>query len=311
MGRKREEKNLMEMLYSVSSVPAGYDYWYYKLLNYCLGIYKYTGLPESLPSREILVNLILTGHAVIFKNKGELVTAKTTLYDFDLYYRPTKATYGNVKIPFRKLVLGDNAEVIYLTRIQGNIFTQQAVDSGLSTYIKRYARQLADLESSINIYTVNTRYTAYPVGATDQVRQSIAAFYNSIEMGRRAVITDDAIIEAFRNVDLPGSSSRDNLNDLIIARDKILAMFFREIGIKMEQEQKKAQLTEDEVTADEQLLLINVQDMLEVQREGLERVNKHFGTSIKVAVNPIFDRATYQRKEEVVNGNTGNRNMAE
>lgn len=297
MSRNKRYNDLVKNLYDVACVPEGFDFWYYKLLNYCLGIYKYEGLPESLPGREILMNLIITGHCVIFEDKGELVTTRTTIYDFDKYYRPTKATFGNVRIFSKKLIFGENSECVYLTRIQGNVLTQQAVDSGLNTFIKRYARQLADIESTINIYTVNTRYTSYPVGATDQVRKSIEAFYNQVAMGERAVITDNLIIDAFRNIDIVGQRSGDKLNDLLIARDKILATFFREIGIKFQQEQKKAQLTEDEVEADEQLLLINVKDMLDVQNEGFELVNKHFGTNIKAVLNPVYDRSLYVSRE--------------
>lgn len=304
MSKAKKIRDAVKALYEVASVPAGFDFWYYKLLNYCLGIYKYSGLPESLPGRELLMNLIITGHAVIFEDKGKLVTTRTTIYDFDKYYRPTKATFGNVKIFSRTLTFGVDSEVVYLTRIQGNVLHDQCVDSGLNTFIKRYARMLADIESTINIYTVNTRATSYPVGASDQVRQSLENFYNKIAMGEKAVITDDLIIEAFRNVDIIGQRSGEGLNDLIIARDKILATFFREIGIKFAQEQKKAQLTEEEVTADEQLLLLNVNDMLEVQREGLQRVNDHFGTNITVSLNPIYNRREYEKKEVVENDNT-------
>ena len=303
MSRKRFEKGLVKNLYDVADVAEGFDFWFYKLLNYCLGIYRYTGLPESLPGREILMNLIITGHAVIFEDKGELVTTRTMIYGFDKYYRPTIATFGNVKILSRKLTFGENSEVIYLTRIAGNVLTQQEVDSGLLTFIKRYARLLADIESRINMYTVNTRYTAYPVATTDQARQSVEAFHTSIKLGKMAVVTDDTILDKFRNVDIVGQRGRDGLNDLIIARDKILATFFREIGVKFAQEQKKAQLTEEEVTADEQLLLLNVRDMLDVQREGIERVNAHFGTKIGVEINPTFDRAIYNKKEVSENAN--------
>lgn len=304
MTKNKKIKDLMRALYDVASVPLGFDFWYYKLLNYCLGIYEYSGLPKSLPGRELLMNLIITGHAVIFEDKGQLVTTRTTIYDFDKYYRPTKATFGNVKIFSRTLTFGKDSEVVYLTRIQGNVLHDQMVDSGLNTFIKRYARMLADIESTINIYTVNTRATAYPVGSTDQVRASLEAFNNKIAMGEKAVITDDMIIEAFRNVDIVGYRGGDTLNDLIIARDKILATFFREIGIKFAQEQKKAQLTEEEVTADEQLLLLNVNDMLAVQKEGLERVNRHFGTNISVKLNPIYNRKEYERKEVLKDDNT-------
>ena len=293
MTLNKKNKKRLEWMYDVADVSSGYDYWFYKLLNYCLGIYKYTGLPASLPGREILMNLIMTGHAVIFQNKSELVTTKTVLYDFDMYYRPTKATYGNVRIFSRQLKLGEDAEVVYLNRIEGNVLTNQAVDSGLRSFILRYARQLADIESTANIYAVNMRMASFPCASDDITKEQVENFYKKIALGEKAVIMDNMILEMFRNVEVANRITNDTLNDILIARDKVLANFFQDIGIKYRQEQKKAQLTEDEVEADEQVLVIDVEQMREVQQEGFDRVNDMFGTDIRVQINPIYDRKTY------------------
>lgn len=289
----KKNKKRLEWMYDVADVTSGYDFWFYKLLNYCLGIYKYTGLPASLPGREILMNLIMTGHAVIFQNRSELVTTKTVLYDFDMYYRPTRATYGNVRIFSRQLKLGEDAEVVYLNHIEGNVLTNQAVDSGLRSFILRYARQLADIESTANIYAVNMRLQSFPVASDDITREQVENFYKKIALGEKAVIMDNMILEMFRNVEVANRITNDTLNDILIARDKVLANFFQDIGIKYRQEQKKAQLTEDEVEADEQILVIDVEQMREVQQEGFDRVNDMFGTDIRVQINPIYDRKTY------------------
>lgn len=293
MTLNKKNKKRLEWMYDVADVSSGYDFWFYKLLNYCLGIYKYTGLPASLPAREILMNLIMTGHAVIFQNKGELVTTKTVLYDFDMYYRPTKATYGNVRIFSRQLKLGEDAEVVYLNHIEGNVLTNQAVDAGLRSFILRYARQLADIESTANIYAVNMRLQSFPVASDDITKEQVENFYKKIALGEKAVIMDNMILEMFRNVEVANRITNDTLNDILIARDKVLANFFQDIGIKYRQEQKKAQLTEDEVEADEQVLVIDVEQMREVQQEGFDRVNDMFGTDIRVQINPIYDRKTY------------------
>lgn len=292
----KKNKKKKEFMYDVADVSNGYDFWFYKLLNYVLGIYKYTGLPKSLPAREILMNLIMTGHAVIFQNGTDLVTTKTVLFDFDLYYRPTKATFGNVRINSRTLNLGVDSEVVYLNHIEGNVLTNQAVDSGLRSFILRYARQLADIESTANIYSVNMRATSFPVASDDITREQVENFYNKLVLGERAVITDNMIIECFRNVEIANRITNDTLNDILIARDKVLANFFQDIGVKYRQEQKKAQLTEDEVEADEQLLVIDVEQMREVQQEGFDRVNDLFGTDIKVSINPIYDRKNYKKE---------------
>ena len=295
-------------MYDTADVACGYDYWFFKLLNYCLGIYQYDGLPKTLPGRELLMNLLLTGHAVIFHDPGKknLITTKTQLVDFDEYYRPTKAVYGNVEIKSKTLYLGVDSEVVYLDRIEGNVLMNQAVDSGLKTFICRYARQLADVESTANIYMVNIRNTSFPVASDDQTKQQVEGFFRRLILGKRAVITDNIVQESFRNVDYATTRSNDSLNDILIARDKILANFFQDIGIKYRQEQKKAQMTEDEIETDEQLLMLDVNQMKEVQQEGLDRVNNMFGTNIRVKINPLYDRNTYRRKEGGTDGSTEN-----
>lgn len=290
MSKIRQLKNEMMKLYQVKNVRDGFDYWFFKLLNYVLGIYEYSGLPESLPAREIELNLIITGHAVIFRNNGDLVCIRTELYGYDEYYRPTQAVFGNVKIQSKDLTLGKNAEVIYNNWIRANVLDHQIVDSGLLTYIKRYARMLADVESTISIRLVNSRQTSYSIAKSQAMAEQLKAFNAQVEAGESAIITDSPFLDAFRNVDIAGKQDTEKVNDLLIARDKILATFFREIGVKFQQEQKKAQLTEDEVEADEQLLLINPKEMLRERQEGLERVNKLFGTSISVKIREEYNR---------------------
>lgn len=296
----RKIKKDIALMYDVAAVPAGFDYWFFKLLNYCLGIFQYDGLPATLPGREIEMNLILTGHAVIFNNEkiGGPITTRTALFGFDVYNRPTKAVYGNPVIKSKTLIFGENSEVIYNNRIQGNVLTEQEVDSGLNTYIKRYARLLADIESTIDIRIVNSRMTAYQVANGQAMAEQLKAFNAQVESGKRAILTDNPYIEAFRNVDIAGKTDTERVNDLLIARDKILASFFREIGIKMTDLQKRAQLTDDEVNADDQLLLINPLDMLQERKEGLERVNRMFNTDITVKINPAYDR-----REETLDDN--------
>lgn len=303
MGKMKKLKLDLKTMYDTADVRIGYDYWFYKLLNYILGMFQYENVPASIPEREIEVNLIITGHAVFFRDVGDLICIPTQIYDFDKYYNPTKATFGNVEVASKNLVFGRNAEVIYNNRIRGNILEAQDVDSGLLTFIQRYARLLADVESTIDIRLVNSRQSSFAVAGSQQMADQIKGFYAQLESGKRDVITDNPIIEAFRNVDIAGKADTEKVNDLLIARDKILATFFREIGVKFQQEQKKAQLTEDEVTADEQLLLINPLDMLHEREEGLDRVNAHFGTNIKVKINPAYDRREVETNDRSNEGN--------
>ena len=54
----------------------------------------------------------------------------------------------------------------------------------------------------------------------------------------------------------------------------------------------------DEVTADDQLLTINVEDMEDYRKKGIKEVNKMFGTSITVKRNPSYNVNSYTENKE-------------
>lgn len=287
-------KKMLANLYDVADVETGFNYWFFKLLSYVMGMFEYKGLPKSLPARQIEINLLLTGHCVLFRDHGEIVTCGTTLFDFDKYYDPVKAVFAQPKLFSKTLYLAgekQNAEVIYNNDLQHNVF-YIPTDSGLLTFISRYARRLSDIESTENIYSVNMRLTSYPVGGDDSIVASIKKFFTQLALGKREVIADDAIINQFRTVDVVRSSTQDKLNDIIQARDKVLEQFFRDIGVKFFADNKRAQMTDNEIDSNDQMLLINPDEMLKARKRGIDNVNAFFGTSITVKLNDKFNRET-------------------
>ena len=274
-------------IYSVSNVTNGFSYWYWKLFSVLLDMFDYEGLPDSLPKREIEIQLMLTGHCVVFLDNGELVTTSTNLFGFDRYYKPTKATFANPVMQSKTLTIGENCAIIYNNSLYNNV-SYIPTDGGLDSFVCRFARQLADIESTINIYMVNTRASSYPVASNDSVKNSLTRFFSRLKNGENAIVSDDAIIQQFRNVDIIGRNLKDGINDLLIARDKILEQFYREIGVKMYQA-KKAQVNNEEIEANNQLLLLNHDDMEMCRKDGFVGVDNLFGTSINVKLNERFN----------------------
>lgn len=283
----------IKRLYDVSDVKLGFDYWYFKLFNVLLDIFEYDNMPSGISQRELELNLMMTGHAVVLPKKdGTLFTPLTSLFGYDEYYQPTTAVFANpVVTTAKEYKIGTDCEVIYNNKLKDSLYYIHA-DSGLATFVSRYARQLADIESTLNIYAVNSRLTSYPVTTDGSVTESLKAFFKNLVMGKRAIITDDTIIEKFRNVDINRAAIRDGINEWLIARDKILEQFYRDLGVQM-YNPKKAQVTDDEVESNTQLLLISTDDMLRERKEGIDRVNNMFGTSISVSINPLYKTTNF------------------
>lgn len=284
----KETKKLLKTMYNVRYVETGYWYWFWKLYNLVVDIFDYENLPENISKIDIENNLILLGYCGIIDKGGKLYAPFTRIFDYDVNYQPTKLVFANPRlIDYRTFTIGDNCEVIYNTSMRYRVWNLK-VDGGLVTFIGRYARQLADIESTLNIYTVNSRITSFPTADGDKMASSIKAFFDKITLGENAVISDDAIINRFRNVDINRANIKDGVNDWLIARDKILEQFYRDIGVRMNNP-KKAQVNEEEIEANDQLLLISIDDMYKARVEGLERVNNMFGTDIRVSINERFD----------------------
>ena len=279
----------LKTMYDVSDVRRGYDYWYFKLLDLIINMFEYRNLPAGISKRDLELNLLITGHAtIIAKKDGTMFTPLTSLYGYDEYYQPTKAVFANpVVITSKEYTIGEDCTVVYNNSLQDSIFYVKA-DSGLNTFIQRYARQLADIESTINIYTVNSRLTSIPVSNDNAVMESLKSFFKNLAIGKRAIVSDSSIIENFRNVDINRTGIKDGINDWLIARDKVLEQFYRDLGIRMTN-QKKAQVNTDEVESNDQLLLISSDDMLRARKKGYEETNNMFGTNIEVRLNPLYD----------------------
>ena len=279
----------LKTMYDVSDVKTGFDYWYFKLLNLVMNIFEYHNLPTGIAKRDLELNLLITGHAtVLAKRDGSLFTPITNLFGYDEYYQPVWAVFANpVVVTSKKYTIGEDCEVIYNNSLQDSVFYVKA-DGGLNTFIQRYARQLSDIESTINIYTVNERLSSIPVSDDNAVIESLKQFFRNLTAGKRGIVSDNSIIEKFRNVDINRTGIKDGINDWLIARDKILEQFFRDLGVRMTN-QKKAQVNTDEIESNDQLLLISTDDMLKTRKKGLEKVNDMFGTSIEVRLNPLYN----------------------
>lgn len=270
-------------LYPVNNVSKGFSYWYNLLTEKCLDMYIYEGLPESLPAQFVERLLIMWGYATIFKADGELMTVEGSLSGVGKYYLPTTFTYAAPWLKGGYRTVGKDCAIIYNSK-QDIYFYR-----GLRELISRYARMLADIESSINIVVVNQRATRMDIVADAQTAAEVDRARESIEKGAHYTINQKSIIDRYFPKEWAQVPQSNQIIQLIDARDRILSNFLEEIGVKSINMNKRERMIQSEVTADTQLLLTNVEDMLSERQAGVDRVNKMFGTNITVVRNPVYD----------------------
>lgn len=289
----KELKFELNSMYDACDVTTNYRFWFTQLLSICMGIFKWSNLPESIDGRNIELQLLTTGHCVLYYLKNKLLTSRTTLYDYDAYYQPTHFTYAQPAQGSGDLPLSSpTATIIYNNNLLNSVDGLE-LDGSLMSYIGYYARQLADISSTINIYAVNSRITDYPTAKNDSVKKSLEKFFDFWKLGKHNIIsTDNIILDSFDVKERGHKLTSDTLMNYIDSHDRILENFYRGIGVKFKMN-KRAQINVDEVSSDEQLLVISTSDMLKERKKGVDIMNKKFGLNVTVELNEEFNRNSF------------------
>ena len=291
-------KNIKDC-YDVCAVTKGYEYYKHMLLEKCLGMFKYEGCPDSLPQDQIERRLITDGYAVIFKHpKYGIVTAPAALYGKDMYFMPNECTYTQVVLGSGNLKIGKDCVVVY------NSQADQYAPQGLWQLICRYARMLADVDSSIENMIINTRTQKMGYAKSPSAAAALDEAINDMYNGKPAKIKMNTFIEMVKTMDWNDTQNAGvNIDKMLSSKTKILADFLQEIGVKTAFE-KNERLITSEVAANDQLLTINTDDMEYCRMRDFEKVNKMFGLNIRPQHNSAYFINGNEHEKEVKQNET-------
>ncbi len=263
-------------MYELNKVQNGYNFWKKWLTDKVISLWEYENLPNSLPYREIEKRLISQGNAIIFDHpKYGIVTANGGGSGVSIYNHFTHYVYSQPILGSKRLEIGKDCQLLYCTYAD--------IDGGsvVRTLINRYAQALADCESSTNILTVNSRSMSIFTTFDQKNRKEMEIYNKKLREGDFYAMVQDGN-PLFGNITaLQNYSQNTTLEQLISVRRDILSNFYEEIGIAHKRD-KVAEMTALEVGADGQALSLSIDNMIDIRREYLEKVNDLFGLNIKI-----------------------------
>lgn len=299
-------KTKYDLIEDVTDVFGGYNYYVDYLYEKLIKIFKYENLPDTIP-RDALENYILSnGYGGVTRTKvgntDMLIAVPCTKYGVGLYpmYEPL-AQYCTPLVQGTNLVIGEDIVVI----------KNNSYQISCDTIVKRYARQLADFDATINILTSNSRIAVLPSFDNEDSAESYKAVMVANRLGQIDTVLDKSFIQKGSFTPFSNTSNTAKINDVVSARNEILRTFLNEIGITSAND-KRERMVVDEVNVNSQMLLFNVSDMLECRQKGVEQINSLYGTNISVDLSDEYkfiqanvSDKTYSKESEVVeNENT-------
>lgn len=239
-------------------------------------MFKYDGLPESIPQVELERLLQEDGKCAIAKVGDALYAlGGSTGGEQDAYGRQLDYIVANPWLKLNKTF-----------RIGSDCVLMENDTNGQSLLpiIGKYAVLYTDGLISLNTASILTRITMLISASDDKTKQSADEFLKKILNGDFSVIGENSF---FKGVSLQTASVSNSqyINQLVELVQYYRASMLNELGLNANYNMKRERLNLGEVSMNVDVLLPYVENMLNSRREALAQVNDMFGTDIRVDLN--------------------------
>lgn len=276
-----------------------YDDNYKMLQNVCMKMFEWKNLPKTIPKRDLEFILQSQGYAIIAKDdKGDLYALQGELGgEPNAYYLPTIATIANPAIPyFKTLKIGQDCIIL----------KNDDLYRGLSIYIAKYAALLTSIDISFYWNIINCRTQKLFEADDDNVKDSVKKVLESIELGDKLeTVAGKQLFDMLKTHDYTdGATTSTALKELIEAKQYMIASFYIGVGLNANYNMKRESLNENEINADTDVLVPNVDNMFDCRKDDINDVNEKYGQNISVEISSQWNnirRSLEARIEEQEN----------
>ena len=250
-----------------------------QMFNRTQSMFKYDGLPETIPQIYLERYLQVYGHCIITK-------ANNDLYAFwggfsgtpDVYYNPTQYVVSNVALNLYKTF--DIDKDCVLCRSDSNI-------QGLAFIFKKYGCML--VENTLTIYSLlKTARASLLLSATDdKTKKECELFIDKLESGDIYCIGENPFFEGVK-VHSTMQGSAGLINQFIELEQYIKASCLNEIGLNANYNMKRESLNSAESALNDDFLIPLIDNMLACRKDFVNKVNNMYGTNITVELNSAW-----------------------
>ena len=279
MSKQNKYFSEMSFDYPIKDKQKQLDSFIKQMFNRTQSMFKYDGLPETIPQIYLERYLQVYGHCIIAK-------ANNDLYAFwggfagtpDAYYNPTQYVVSNVALNLYKTF--DIDKDCVLCRSDSNI-------QGLAFIFKKYGCML--VENTLTIYSLlKTARASLLLSATDdKTKRECDIFIDKLESGEIYCIGENPFFEGIK-VHSTMQGSAGLINQFIELEQYIKASCLNEIGLNANYNMKRESLNSAESALNDDFLIPLIDNMLACRKDFVDKVNNMYGTSITVELNSAW-----------------------
>lgn len=269
------------------------------MLNRTQSMFKWNGLPDSIPQRNLELILQCNGCAGFYRYNGNLYAFSGGLGgEPNPYYMPTIYTIAN---PALKLTV--NAEIDKDCVIVPN----DSMYMGLLPLFSRHATSLVENELSIMVALINSRIPALISSDNDGATKSAEKYIQDIRDGKLGIIASQPFFDGIKSQPYGATSNTNIITNLIESEQYIKASWYNDLGLNANYNMKRESINSGESQLNDDALLPLVDDMLQCRKNAVEKINSMFDTSISVSLASAWEDNQIELENAQENENSDNR----
>lgn len=252
-------------------------------------MFKWEGLPESIPDYIFEMMIQANGHAIVADVGGQLYALTGTFSGFpDVYYRAEEYVVANPGLNISRTFTIDNDCVL----IRNDHSTM-----GLIPLCNHYASMLVENDLSIVMEMISGR-AAFIIGAgNDGDKLAADDFIRSLASGDLKAVLENRFIDGIKVN--PGAATQSaRLSQLIESSQFISAKWYNALGLDSNYNMKRESLTANEVDMNSDSLMPLIDDMLNCREKAAEDLNSKYGLSVSVSLESSWEDNAEQIHEQ-------------
>jgi hypothetical protein len=258
-------------------------------------IFMYDNIPESWDISLFEYTLQKNGELLVIKSdSGELYFTDKFTYigKKDFYDRFTQVNINN---PNDSVVNGDH-DIGDLVIIKNN-----SLSISTSEFLSDYIDLMIETVITLKTHLINTRNIFTLIATDNKSRENCLNFMKKLESGDLNILMNNAFLD---NVKLLNNNvNSDLIYRLIEVLQYLKASCLHELGINANYDLKRTVTTKSDIDINLDYLIPLVDNMLLARKSAIEKINKMYGSDIKVYLHSTWLNEKLKSEELIHNIN--------
>lgn len=291
-----------------------YSGYMQELTNKITSMFDFKGLPETVSENFFKLALVLFGECAIIKDNSNYYAVKGQRSGKpNAYYIPQGYVYANPAInsrTFEDVKTDNNITIFYLTPFDETTLS----GSGMWALINRTARTLADIDVSINTAVKNSRVVGFCECDSDTIKTRLDEAFKKMRNGEDVFSVKSGFENEIKlNPFLTGANLPETIRELVELRQFVIANFYHALGINSNYNLKRAQISNEEIKTNDDILIINTYEIIKQLKIGCDELNAKTDLNVSVDYSEPWKilRETEINKEDTEDTETENNEEGE